>query len=171
MVMNERKRSRIIYVSVLMASLMSMRCATKKSSDEVKEPVAAAPSAAADENLPPELREAHKFDPAAELDAKGTDFDEVRKNVQANASAIDAEWKAQEQLEDSVRKSKEDEELRKKEEQKKEEAEREQARLEATKNYKANAARRAREEREAREEVKKMPTISKEEVMWNGLED
>lgn len=175
---NSRMQSRVIYLIVLVSSLALLRCTSSKIKDEAKEPVKAevkAESAAAgDHDLPPELRDAGSFDPATTLDAQEvqeTDFYKVRKEVDDKRAHLDAEWKAQDQLDNDVRKAKEEADRRDKEQMKKEEEEREKSRLEAVKNFGANSKKRAREERIARDRAAKLPTISKEEVMWNGLED
>ncbi len=177
MILDERIQSRLIYCIILVSSLALLRCTSSKVKDaEMKEPVkveASEVKASEDSDLPPELRDADKFDPATTLDEKqvqDSDFYQVRKEVEGKKAHVDQEWKAQDQLEDSVRKTKEDEERKKKEDQKKEEESREKARLESVKNFNANAKKRAHDERVARDRVAKMPTITKEEMMWNGLE-
>lgn len=179
MILNDRVQSRLIYCVILLSSLALLRCTSSKMKDEPQEPVkvetpAEAPKASADNDLPPELREAEKFDPATTLDEKQvqeSDFYKVRKDVESKKGTLDQEWKAQDQLDSEVRKAKEDEERRKKEEQKKEEEEREKARQESVKSYNSNSKKRAHQERVARDNAAKLPTISHEEVMWNGLED
>lgn len=179
MILNRRIQSRIIYCVILLSSLALLRCTSSKVKDsEVKEPVqAAAPAevakAPADGELPAELRDTEQFDPATTLDEKqvqDSDFYKVRKEVDSTKPHVDQEWKAQDQLEDSVRKAKEEEELRKKEELKKEEESREKARLESIKNHESNAKKRAHDERVAKDRVAKMPTISADELQWSGLE-
>lgn len=177
----ERMNSRIFYGLLFTASMMSLRCTSNKQGTANPEPVQAnhaatsEPSApAVDGDLPPELRDVQKFDPAASIDAeavKNSDFYQVKKNAETNRPSLDADWKAQDELEKSVKKAKEDEEKRKKEDAKKEEQLREQSRVKSAKEYKDASAQRARYIREANEKVKKMPTISKREIMWNGLED
>lgn len=175
---DSRIQSRLIYAVVLVSSLALLRCTSAKKEEAPKEPVKAeaqqAPVSEADKDLPPELRNVESFDPATTLDEKQvqeTDFYQVRKEVESNRAALDKEWQAQEQLDGSIRKAKQEAELRKKDDERKEKEAIEKARQEAIKNYNANANKRARQERIERDRAAKLPTISKEEVMWNGLED
>ena len=176
--LNHRVQSRLIYAVVLLSSLALLRCTSSKVKDDAQEPVKveAKPvaSAAGEYELPPELRDTDKFDPATTLDAQQvqeSDFYKIKKEVDDKRPHLDADWKAQDQLENDVRKAKDDATRRDKEQLKKEEEDREKARQESIKNFGANSKKRAREERIARDRAAKLPTISKEEVQWNGLED
>lgn len=174
--MNRSKlKSRAIYSSILLASLIAMGCSTNNQRQDSKDPVAADKAAGADASgLPPELRNVDGYDPATSIDSesvKNSDFYQVKKAVESNRVNLDNEWKAQDAQEEAVKKAKEDEKQRQLDQQKKEEAERAAQREEANKAYNKNAAKQARYTKEANERVKKLPTISKEEVLWNGLED
>lgn len=174
---NSRLQSRLIYVIVLASSLALLRCTSSKIKNEAKEPVKVDATVEStpgnDHDLPPELRDTETFDPATTLDAQQvqeSDFYKVRKEVDDKRAHLEAEWKAQDQLDNDVRKAKEEQLRLEKEQMKKDEEEREKSRLEAIKNFGANAKKRARDERIARDRAAKLPTISNEEVMWNGLE-
>lgn len=176
MILNDRIQSRLIYCIILVSSLALLRCTSSKVKEE--EPVKPNPpsevSKAGEDDLPPELKDVDKFDPATTLDEKqiqDSDFYKVKKDVESKKEALDKEWKSQDQLDGDVKKAKEDEERRKKEEQKAEDEAREQKRQEMIKNYGSQSKKRAHEERIARDRAAKLPTISKEEVNWNGLED
>jgi len=173
--LNSRQSSRLIYASLLTFSLISLRCTTKPSTEAPKEAVAPAQQASADtSSLPPELRNVDSFDPAATIDpevVKNSDFHQVKQTTEANRQAVDSEWKAQDALEESIRKAKEEEKKKQQEQEEKEKRELEEQRKEANRRYKSNAVREARYMKEAEERAKKLPTISKEEMLWNGLED
>lgn len=171
-------QSRLLYSVIIFASLASMRCTSTKQSEPVKDPVQATDPATAvtgtDQDLPPELRNADNYDPAASIDAesiKSSDFYQVKKSVESNRASLDSEWKAQDEQEEAVRKAKEAEKAQKEAVEQEEQKAAEEARLQAIKEYKSSAKKRAKYIHEANEKVKKMPTISREEVLWNGLED
>jgi hypothetical protein len=173
----ELVKSRLIYSAIIAGSLLTMRCASKSQPEKSPEPVAAKVATSTDSpdgDLPVELRNAENYDPASSIDKatiETSDFNEVKKEVELNRGNIDKEWKAQNDLEESVKKAKEAEKLKKEEEEKKESKAREEARLKAIKEYNVNKPKEKKYIKEANARVKKMPTITKEEVLWNGLED
>lgn len=173
--LSERHRFRIFYSLILVTSITTMRCSAHKPGAAPSEPVTEQKAASTvDSNLPPELQNVDEFDPAATIDAeavKGSDFYEVKKTVENNKSALENEWKSQDEQEEAVKKAKEAERLKREQEQAAEEKAREQARLNAVKDHKTSEALRKKYMREANARVKKMPTITKQELLWNGLED
>jgi hypothetical protein len=175
-----RFETSLVALSLVSVSLAMSGCTSTKTKS-AEDPVAASAEApkteettgVVDASLPPELQDAHKFDPATTIDQetlKNSDFYQVKREVEVSKSALDAEWKAQDALEQSVIKAKEDEEKRKALEQAKEDEAKEEARLKATKDYEANQQKRMKEEQEAMRKVATMPTISEKDVNWNGLE-
>ncbi len=174
--MGVNNRDRLFYACIIFLAAFTMRCTTHSQKEETKtqaEVVKAEDKAVGDTSLPPELRDAQTFDPAASLDQKSieeSDFYKVKKEAESAKTKVDAEWKAQDEQESALRKAKEEEEKRKKEELKKEDERKEESRKRAVNEYKKYAKERAQKERRAAEMVKKMPTISQEEVNWNGLE-
>jgi hypothetical protein len=164
----------LVISSLVFYSCTSTKKDGKASSDE---PVAAGvPSSqgAGQEDLPSELRDVQTFDPAASLDQKTvleSDFYQIKKSVEENKAALDAAWHEQDRLESNVRAAKAEVEKQKALNAKKEEEEREKKRLKDIEEFEKNKAKRAKEEKAAEEEIKKLPSISKDEVMWEGIED
>ena len=183
----EKTRSRILFSTVLLASLITMRCAAGKPQPASVEPVVAAAAVAPtvapvkptepgviDTTLPPELQNAQNFDPASTIDpnaVKNSDFFQVKKEAETNRTNLEKDWKMQDDQEESVKKAKEAEKLKQDQDQKKDDEAREESRMKSVKEHKSSAAQRARFMREANDRVKKMPTITKQEIQWNGLED
>ena len=167
----------LLTVGLSFASYYLVACSSsgKNQGQGMAEPVGAqTPATSGAGDLPPELRDASTFDPATTLDAetvKQSDFYQVRQKTEADRAAVDAAWKAQEVRDEALRKAREDEERKKRDEKLREEAINEQTRQESIHNYKKTAAQRLRDRQDAERAVKKMPTITHEDVMWNGLED
>lgn len=164
----------------LMASVLaSTACTTPKTanssmSQDVVAPAAPPKGAYVDQDIPEELKNADQFDPATTLDrsiVEQSDFYQIKKSVEDNKKALDAAWKEQERIEASINAQKAEEQRQKALAAKAEEEERERQRQIAIKEFEKNKQKRAKEELEAIEEVKKLPTISRDEVKWQGLED
>ena len=126
------------------------------------------------QDIPAELRDAHKFDPASTLDQKTvqeSDFYKIKQSIESNRAVLEAAWKEQERIEASVRSSLTAENQHKAALAKQEEEDRERKRQLAIEDFENNKDRRAKDASDADEEVKKLPTIKKSEVLWKGLED
>jgi hypothetical protein len=137
------------------------------------DPVSGDATTSTDE-LPAELKDAQKFDPAATLDPKvvqESDFYQIRQSIEQNKAALDAGWKEQERIEASVKSTAAQEEARKAALAKAEEEERERQRQKQIEAYESTKDQRAKDEIKAQEAAKKLPGISNEEVNWKGLED
>jgi hypothetical protein len=162
----------------LVCSLGLISCVTTKT-QETTDPVKPAVEKAAVEDprlleLPEELRDAHKYDPAATLDTatvQESDFFQIRKSVDENKAALDSAWREQEQLENRVKSAKTIEEQRRAAEAKRQEEELERKRQQEVAEFEKNKSKRAKEAQDAEDAMKKLPTISKDEIMWQGLED
>ncbi|MCX6119566.1 MAG: hypothetical protein NT027_18675 [Proteobacteria bacterium] len=173
-------RSHVLLSGVIVVSCLSMRCTSQGKQTPATEPVATEKSTATpgasesvDMSLPPELRDVATFDPAATLDkdlVEESDFYKVKKEAEVTKSKLDVEWKAQDEQEQAIRKQKDDEEKMRQEELKKEEERKEESRKRSIEEYKKYTEDRRRNEKRAAALVKKMPTISKEDIEWNGLE-
>lgn len=126
------------------------------------------------DELPDELKDAHTFDPAKTLDQKTveeSDFYQIKKSVEENKANLDAAWREQDRLETSVKASKVEEERQKALKAQREEEEREKQRQKEIEAFEKGKEKRAKEAKEAEEEINKLPTISKDEIMWQGIED
>lgn len=173
-----KTRSSILSCLVISTLAFYSCTSTKKDAKAVStEPVAAGSAStpsASQEDLPPELRDAQSFDPAASLDQKTvqeSDFYQIKKSVEENKAALDAAWREQDRLENNVRAAQAEVEKQKALNAKKEEEEREKQRLKDVEEFEKNKAKRAKEEKAADEEIQKLPSISKDEIMWQGIED
>jgi hypothetical protein len=125
-------------------------------------------------DLPPELSDAQRFDPASTLDPKvvqESDFYQIKQSVEQNKAALDATWKEQDRLENSVKTSATQEEDKKAALLKAEEEERERQRQKQVEAFEKSKDQRAKDEKKAKEAAEKLPGISNEEVNWKGLED
>lgn len=166
-----------ILIALMTSSLATVACTTGKKPLPRNDVVTASGSqvdAASNEEIPAELRDAHAFDPATTLDQatiKESDFYQIKKSIEENQPALDAAWKEQERLESSLKAANAEVEKKKALSAKAEEEERERQRQIAITDFEKNKEKRAKEEQQADEEIKKLPTISKDEVMWQGLED
>jgi hypothetical protein len=175
--MGVTNRDRFLYSFVIFLAVFTMRCTTTSHQPESTKPTEPVKTETnkveGDQSLPPELRDAQSFDPASSLDQKAieeSDFYKAKKEAESAKIKVDEEWKAQDELDSNIRKSKEEQEKRKQEELKKEDERKEESRKRAVNEYSKYAKERAQKERKTAEMVKKMPTISEEEVNWNGLE-
>lgn len=165
-----------LLMSLMASALIYTGCTTtKKSPTGSKDVVAGSADATlSNEDIPVELKDAQSFDPATTLEqsvVQESDFYQIKKSVEENKQTLEAAWKEQERLEASVRAANAEEEKKKAIAAKQEEEERERQRQIAIAEFEKNKEKQAKEEKAALDEVKKLPTISNEEVMWNGLED
>lgn len=166
-------------VVATMFALMAGSCTTSNSTNKSSEGVISAESArGADQpdlqDVPEELRNAHRFDPALTLDPKvvqESDFYQIKQSIERNRAALEAAWKEQEAVEARVKAALSAEKQRKAELAKKEEEERDLKRRQAAEEFEKTKDIRAKYEVEAEKRVKKMPTISRDDELWNGLED
>ena len=162
------------FLASVMVQLWSCTTLSKSSADAVAGASPPGELVSGKDDLPPELRDANKFDPAATLDAdavKNSDFYEVQQKAEADRAALDAAWKEQDAKDEAMRKAQDDEERKRLDEQRKADAAKEQTRNESRSAYQKSMARRERDRRDAERAVGKMPTISHKDVMWNGLEE
>jgi multimeric flavodoxin WrbA len=126
------------------------------------------------EDLPVELRDAQKFDPASTLDPKvvqESDFYQIKQSIEQNKAALDAEWKEQERMENSVKSAKSAEDQRKMETAKAEDEERERQRQKDIETYEKSKDQRTKDEQKTIDDAEKLPSIKNNEVNWKGLED
>ncbi len=172
------------YLLVISISMTFCGCTTKPSSTTAPatDVVAAGPAgttgqnadpANQDSDLPPELQNAATFNPATTLDQKSvqeSDFYQINKSTLDEKEKRDAAWIEQERLEGSVlahKKSEEDALQRKiKEENDAFEKDRQLKNEKILKNKNTEND----EEQKAADEVKKMPTISDDELNWKALD-
>ncbi len=173
-------KSRSSILSCLIISTLAFYSCTATKKDGAKassDPVTAGASnsqTGSQEDLPAELKDAQSFDPADSLDQKTvqeSDFYQIKKSVEENKAALDAAWREQDRLESQVRAAKADVEKQKALTTKQEEEAREKQRLKDVEEFEKNKTKRLKEEKAAEEEIQRLPTISKDEVMWEGLED
>ena len=128
----------------------------------------------ANEDIPEELKSSLTFDPVHTLDPKvvqESDFYQIKQEIERNRAALEAAWKEQEAAEARVKEALAAEKTRKAELAKQEEDERERQRLKDAETYEKKREMRAKYEADADKRVKKMPTITRDEELWNGLED
>jgi multimeric flavodoxin WrbA len=173
-------KSNLTLLSCLIASSLTFYSCTstkKTGATGANDPVATDASAAAKgsgEDLPEELKDALNYDPATSLDAKTveeSDFYQIKKSVEENKANLDAAWREQERMESSVKAAKQESEKQKALKAKQEEEERDKQRLKEIEEFEKNTERRAKEAKAAEDEISKLPTISKDEIMWQGIED
>lgn len=154
-------------------SCTSLKSSPKQSSDVVD-------AAQTDSNEPPlqdvpeELRNAHRFDPAVTLDPKvvqESDFHQIKQAIEQNRAVLEAAWKEQEAIEARVKAALTAEKQRKADLARQEEEERDKKRQEAAAEYERTKDLREKYENEANERVKKLPTIRRSDELWQGLED
>jgi type IV secretory pathway VirB10-like protein len=154
-------------------------CSTpQKNTPPPSDPVSAQPTQAAttpptDDTLPPELQNAKSFDPATTLDpqtVKDGDFYQVNKSIQDDKAALDAAWAEQNRIENVLNAAKEETEKSKLKNAKDEEEKLARQRQLEIDNYEKNKDKQNEEERNAADEVKKMPTISDDELNWKALD-
>jgi type IV secretory pathway VirB10-like protein len=174
-------RSRVIIGLVILSGGFLARCTTseKKTEESVKTPESvqksesSTPAHAVDPNLPPELQDVEHFDPATTIDQKTveqSEFYKAKKDAEASKAQVDAVWKIQDDQESLMRKKKEDEDRKRQEELKKEDLRKQESQRRAVDDHKRFAKERRLNEKRARSMVKKMPTISRDEMEWKGLE-
>jgi hypothetical protein len=126
------------------------------------------------EDLPVELKDAQRFDPATTLDPKiiqESDFYQVKQSIEQNRAALDAGWREQERMENSVKSATSAEAQRKATQEKVEEEERERQRQKQIEAYERSKDQRSKDDQKASEDAEKLPTIKNNEVNWKGLED
>jgi hypothetical protein len=126
------------------------------------------------EDLPVELKDAQRFDPALTLDPKvvqESDFYQIKQSIEQNRAALDAGWREQERMENSVKAANSAEDQRKSAAAKAEEEERERLRQKQIEAYERSKDQRAKDEQKASENAEKLPSIKNNEVNWKGLED
>ena len=171
------------FLMLLALSLpFSSACATKPNdahpvptSDVVSAALAGGPTPAVtvDPDLPADLQNYGKFDPAATLDPKAiqeSDFYQINKSTLDDKAKLDAAWAEQDRLESSVKNHKKetDDAQQKKAQEESDAIERDrQLKVE---NTKKNKSTEDDEQKKAAEEVKKMPTISEDELNWKALD-
>ena len=100
-----------------------------------------------------------------------SDFYQIKQSVEQNKNALDEGWKEQDRVEALIKATDKAAEDKKSAAAKAEEDERERQRLEAIKDFDKNKDKRAKEEEKANDDVKKLPTINRNEENWKGLED
>jgi len=167
----------VALVSVVAMSLGS--CSTfssnkKTLADGTVVDVSSDTDSADQQDIPLELRNASRFDPAQTLDQKvvqASDFYQIKQAIEKNKQILEAAWKEQEAIEARVKAALSEESQRKAALAKQEEEERERRRQIAAEEYEKSKDIRAKYEDEAQQRVKKMPTISRSDELWNGLED
>ncbi len=176
-------KSNLTLLSCLIASSLTFYSCTstkKTGATGANDPVASDASDASaaakgsGEDLPEELKDALNYDPATSLDTKTveeSDFYQIKKSVEENKANLDAAWREQERMESSVKAAKQESEKQKALKAKQEEEERDKQRLKEIEEFEKNTERRAKEAKAAEDEISKLPTISKDEVMWQGIED
>ncbi len=176
-------KSIILFAALITAPLFFVAaCTTTKMNDGnsgVGDPASSAPNESGSspntsEELPPELRDAQRFDPVTTMDQKTiqeSDFYQIKQSVEQNKNALDEGWKEQDRVEALIKATDKAAEEKKSAAAKAEEDERERQRLEAIKDFDKNKDKRAKEEEKANDDVKKLPTINRNEENWKGLED
>lgn len=176
--MNSVKNAAMALLAVLIG-FSSASCTTSHSKKPAGTEAVSAQNQESDDptalqDIPAELRDAHKFDPASTLDQKTvqeSDFYKIKQSIESNRAVLEAAWKEQERIEASVRSSLTAENQHKAAVAKQEEEDRERKRQLAIEEFETNKDRRAKDVSDADEEMKKLPTIKKSEVLWKGLED
>jgi type IV secretory pathway VirB10-like protein len=167
-------------VALLFAALFAFvtgSCTTSnsaKNSSDVVDASEAENAGPALQDVPDELRYAHRFDPAATLDPKvvqESDFYQIKKTIEQNRAVLEAAWKEQEAIEARVKAAASAEKQRKADLAKQEEEELARKRQEAAAEYERTKDLREKYENEANERVKKLPTIRRSDEVWRGLED
>ena len=170
------------FLMLLSLSVPFSACATKPQAAPpapASDVVSAAPAdgtttaVAADADLPPDLQNYGKFDPAATLDPKSiqeSDFYQINKSTLDDKANLDAAWAEQDRLESSVKNHKKETDDATLKKAKDESDAIERDRQLKVENAKKNKNTEDDEERKAAEEVKKLPTISDDELNWKALD-
>jgi hypothetical protein len=156
------------------SSCTSLQSSKKTNGDVVQAGTPAEVNPLANEDIPEELKSSLTFDPAHTLDPKvvqESDFYQIKQEIERNREALESAWKEQEAIEARVKEAAANEKNRKAELAKQEEEERERQRLKDAELYEKQREMRAKYEADADKRVKKMPTITRDEELWNGLED
>jgi hypothetical protein len=170
-----------VWSSVLFVPLTILSCTTSKSGSNqtasVSEVIAPNADIAADQlsdDLPPELKDASRFDPAVTLDPKAvqeSDFYQIKQSIDQNRDALEAGWREQERMENSVKAASSAEEQRNAAAAKADQEERERRRLKQIEAFEKSKAQREKDEQKANKAAEKLPSIKSDEVNWKGLED
>jgi len=156
------------------SSCTSLQASKKTSTEAVEASAKPEVNPLANEDIPEELKSSLTFDPVHTLDPKvvqESDFYQIKQEIERNRAALEAAWKEQEAAEARVKEAMAAEKTRKAELAKQEEEERERQRLKDAELYEKQREMRAKYEADADKRVKKMPTITRDEELWNGLED
>lgn len=166
------------FVAALLAlsfsSCTSLQSSKKPETEVVQAETKPEANPLANEDIPEELKSSLTFDPVHTLDPKvvqESDFYQIKQEIERNRAALEAAWKEQEAAEARVKEAMAAEKTRKAELAKQEEEERERQRLKDAELYEKQREMRAKYEADADKRVKKMPTITRDEELWNGLED
>ena len=169
------KRAALFFTALL--AFFTASCTTSKSPKQGADVVATSPvddSEPGLQDVPAELRHAHRFDPALTLDPKvvqESDFYQIKQAIEQNRAILEAAWKEQEAIESRVKAALSAEKQRKADLAKQEEEELARKRQAAAEEYERTKDLREKYENEANERVKKLPTIRKSDEVWRGLED
>lgn len=130
-------------------------------------------SALSDGKLPPELSQDQEIDATQFLDAnavKESDFLQVEQELKKTQKERDAGIAEQVRMEREIEQIKAAEKKAEADRMQAEELEREMQRQEARRNSKANAKKQKAWDAEAEKAAKDLPTITHDEMNWNGLE-
>ncbi len=161
-------------LAISTSSCTSLQSSKKAGNEVIQAGENAEANPLANEDIPEELKSSLTFDPAHTLDPKvvqESDFYQIKQEIERNRAALEAAWKEQEAAEARVKEALAAEKTRKAELAKQEEEERERQRLKDAELYEKQSQMRAKYEADAEKRVKKMPTITRDEELWNGLED
>lgn len=170
-----RRRGALLLTALL--PFIAGSCTSLKSPQQPSDVVDAAQTESTEpsmQDVPAELRNAHRFDPAVTLDPKvvqESDFHQIKQAIEQNRAVLEAAWKEQEAIEARVKAALTAEKQRKADLARQEEEERDKKRQEAAAEYERTKDLREKYENEANERVKKLPTIRRSDELWRGLED
>jgi hypothetical protein len=177
----QKSLTQSIIVAALMIPMNLTSCTSTKSGsqeapsgDVVSASALNTPQGQTNEDLPLELKDAQRFDPAVTLDPKviqESDFYQIKQSIEQNRAALDAGWREQERMENSVKDANSAEAQRKAAAAKAEEEERKRQRQKQIEAYEKSKDQRAKDEQKASENAEKLPSIKNNEVNWKGLED
>jgi hypothetical protein len=172
---NANKRAALMLAALF--AFVTGSCTTSKAPKQGTEVVDAIESGNSEpplQDVPEELRNAHRFDPAATLDPKvvhESDFYQIKQAIERNRAVLEAAWKEQEAIEARVKAALNEEKQRKASLAKQEEEELARKRQESAAEYERTKDLQEKYENEANERVKKLPTIRRSDEVWRGLED
>jgi len=174
---NKTNNKRVALLFAALFAFVTGSCTTSNSAKNSSDVVDASESEHAGpavQDVPDELRYAHRFDPAATLDPKvvqESDFYQIKQSIEQNRAILETAWKEQEAIEARVKAAATAEKQRKADLAKQEEEELARKRQEAAAEYERTKDLREKYENEANERVKKLPTIRHSDEVWQGLED